>query len=337
MKKRILLQTQTAVAALTLLLAVSPTLAAGVSVDEASWADTNEATQKYQAGKQAFDQGKLEEALARFRESYDKVASPNSHLMVARVLIELKRYVAAYDELALVIQEAEAVRKKPEKYAKTADAARGLRKELEAKLGFVEVDIPAKVMIKGEAVPPDKWGTAIPVAAGATAVDIEMADGTKRTEEVTVAAGKTSKIGLIPPGPETPVATPTDAGECPPQTPVATQEGMVKQKTIGYVSTGVGAAGLLTFTIFGVLDNKKFNDIDSNCVDNVCPPTLADDAEKGRSFQALANVGLGVGLVGVGTGAVLLLTAPRKKQTADRQARPRVLFGPGSVAVKGRF
>jgi hypothetical protein len=337
MKNHFLFRSQTAAAALTLLLAAGPTFAAGVSVDDASWADTNEATQKYKSGKRAYDQGKLEEALARFRDSYDTVASPNSHLMVARVLIELKRYVAAYDELALVIEEAETVKKKPEKYTKTADAARALRKDLEEKLGFVEVEVPARVTIKGEEVPPSQWGTPIPVVAGAAAVEVEMADGTKRTEEVTVAAGKTSKLAVTPPQATAPVATPTDTKGCPSQAPEVTTKGTVKQTTVGYVSAGVGAAGLLTFTIFGILDNKKFNELDSDCTGGVCPPELADDAEKGRSFQALANVGLGVGVIGIGTGAVLLLTAPRDARTASHRAHPRLLVGPGSVTVKGTF
>ena len=324
-------------AALALLLSTVPVLAAGVPVDEASWADTQVATEQYKSGKSAFDQGNLEEALARFQASYDTVASPNSHLMIARVLIELQRHVAAYEELALVIGEAEAVKKNPEKYAKTADAARALRSELEKKLGFVTVEVPAKVKIKGEDVAVSQWGTPIPVVAGTTAVEVEMADGSKRSEQLSVPAGKTTELEISPPPAAPPAPTTSNVERCVEREGTQTTGGTIKQQTVAYAAGGIGAAGLLTFTVFGILDNKRFNDLETQCVGGACPADLADDAERGRSYQALANVGLGVGVVGIGAGAVLLATAPRRERVASRTRRPQLLVGPGSVAVKGRF
>lgn len=325
------------IACLSCLLAAAPARAAGVSPDEASWADTNTATNKYKAGKAAYDAGKLEEALARFRESYEAVASPNSHLMVARVLIDLKRHVAAYEELALVIEEAENVEKKREKYAQTAEAARALRKELEQQLGFVEIAVPAKVSIKGEPIPPAKWGEPIPVAAGAVAVDLELPDGTKQTRELTVAAGTTAKLEVQPASTPAPAATPTRRCPKPERAPSTTPVGTVKQSTVGYVAGGIGAAGLVTFTVFGVLDNQRHRDLEAACQDGVCPASLADDAERGRTYQSLANVGLGVGLVGLGAGAVLVLTTPRAERTTARAPRPQLALGVGSIGLKGKF
>ncbi len=331
------LRSPLATVALALVLFTGPALAAGVSVDEASWADTNEATQQYKSGKRAYDKGDLEEALTSFRESYDTVASPNSHLMVARVLIDLKRIVAAYEELALVIEEAEAVKKNPEKYSKTADAARALRKELEGQLGFIQVSIPAQVTVAGREVPTAEWGAPIPLEAGTAAVDVVLADGTKRTEQVSIEAGKTAQVDLAPPAAKGPTPQPVQSESCPPEDRTTGNQGTLRQSTVGYAVGGLGAAGLVTFTIFGILDNQKFNDLESGCTNNVCPASLADDAEQGRTFQALANVGLGVGIVGLGTGAALLLTAPRHKREAATPGRPRLLVGPGLVAVKGKF
>jgi hypothetical protein len=256
--------------------------------------------------------------------------------MIARVLIDLKRYVAAYEELAQVIEEAEAVKKRPEKYEKTADAARALREELEEKLGFVEVTPPARVKLEGEAVAPEQWGKPIAVSAGTTVVSIEHEDGTEQTEELDIAAGETASVSLIRPS-ETPTSTTTTKDDDRPvPTRVVAEEGAIKQTTVAYVAGGVGAAGLLSFAIFGVLDNKKFSDLESGCSNGVCPPELHDDAEKGRTYQALANVGLGVGLVGIGSAAALYLTAPRRDESA-RRPRPHVAVGPGSITVKGRF
>ena len=159
----------------------------------------------------------------------------------------------------------------------------------------------------------------------------------KRTDELAVAAGETSKVDLLPaPTVAAPVVEKREDG-CPKQEKVVATKGTVKQTTVGYAAGGVGVAGLLTFTLFGILDNKKFNDVESGCTGLVCPSALADDAERGRSYQALANVGLGVGLAGIGTGAILLLTAPREQNTSARRSRTQLLVGPGTVNVKGAF
>ena len=101
----------------------------------------------------------------------------------------------------------------------------------------------------------------------------------------------------------------------------------------------MGLAGLAAFTIFGLVNNSKFSDLESECPNDRCPERLADGAEAGRTYQTLANVGLGVGLVGLGTAAVLLLTdsSPAETEAVVTAAAPRLLIGPSYVGVRGGF
>src|SRR5262245_2115814 len=108
--------------------------AAGVSPDVATADQSSEASDKYRAGVEALDAGKLDQALGLFRASYDVVASPNSRLMIGRVLARLGKTVEAYREIEGAVVEADRAAQRSEKYRKTASAARAELEELKGKV-----------------------------------------------------------------------------------------------------------------------------------------------------------------------------------------------------------
>jgi hypothetical protein len=112
----------------------------------------------------------------------------------------------------------------------------------------------------------------------------------------------------------------------------------IDQRTLGIVMGGVGVAGFATFGVFGILNNGKYDDLKDGCPNGVCPRALSDEAETGRTYQTIANVGLGVGIVGVVSSVLLFVTAPShsKERTAVRKM-PEVAVGPGFVSVKDTF
>jgi hypothetical protein len=58
--------------------------------------------------------------------------------------------------------------------------------------------------------------------------------------------------------------------------------------------------------------------------------------DDGKRFQTFANIGLAVGIIGVGTGVTLFfLSAPSSSSSGG--GAPAVAVAPGYVAVKGRF
>jgi hypothetical protein len=108
------------------------------------------------------------------------------------------------------------------------------------------------------------------------------------------------------------------------------------------VGLGVGVVGLGAFTVFGLMNNSKFDDIEKQCAGGSrCPDSLGSDAETGRSYQTFANVGLGVGVVGVAT-AVVLLISERGSATSEVSAETKTSsmelnLGIGSASVRGQF
>ena len=311
--------------------------AEGVAVNDANWQQKAEAKKKYQAGKSAFDGGQFEDALKDFTASYDVVASPNSHLMVARSMIKLDRKLDGYHELEAVIVEAEEARKLDAKYGKAADAARAEQAELEKSIAFLTIDMSSSATLAGKDVPPDQWGKPIPLLPGQFEVVLRTKAGGETRKQLTLHPGEKVTVAPEPPKAVAPVQmTTTEDGKV---VAVAPPEPGVRYDTLAWISGGVGVAGLATFTVFGLANNAKYDDIETQCVGNQCPERVADAAETGRTYQTLANVGLGVGIVGIGTAVVLWLAAPSSppSEAVVATGGPQVTVGPRFVSVSGEF
>ena len=112
----------------------------------------------------------------------------------------------------------------------------------------------------------------------------------------------------------------------------------IDQRALAVVAGGVGVLGFATFAVFGVLDQKKYSDLQDKCPGGVCSGSVASGIDTGRTYQTLANVGLVVGLVGAAAGIVLFATAPSQHALPITARVPtEVAVGPSSMLVRGRF
>ncbi len=328
-----------AVFALTLSLA-APVAAAGVPVAQAKKEQWTAAEKTFRVADDLYDAKRFDEALTAYRASYDIVASPNSRLMVARCLRELGRLAEAYEELESTVTDAERVAESDKKYAKTARAARDELEALKKRVALLEIEIPE---------PPE--GTTLSVGDGTVELDalarplvlepgkikiVAQAPGRVTVQkELTLGAGSSSKLQIDL---ETGKTTEPVASEPPPP---ASQP--VKQpppsssslRTWAFVAGGVGVAGLATFGIFGALNQSKFHSLESDCQDGHCPPDRSSDIDTGRTYQTVANIGLVVGVVGVGAGVTLFMLG--SKHTTGKSRGPWVAVGAGSVRAGGAF
>ena len=113
-------------------------------------------------------------------------------------------------------------------------------------------------------------------------------------------------------------------------------------RTPAYVALGVGGAGLLTFIIFGALNESTFHSLEQDCIGGHCPPDRADEVDRGRTQQTIANIGIGVALAGGAVAAVLFATAAQRehRDNAGLRIAPRVTsfaIGADGAAVRGEF
>jgi hypothetical protein len=97
------------------------------------------------------------------------------------------------------------------------------------------------------------------------------------------------------------------------------------------VALGVGGAGAIVGGIFGGLALKQASDVKAVCA-MLLPGSCASEAAQKNASEIkawVANVGFGVAIAGVITGAVLLATRPSPKARAAVQGA----LGPGGLLL----
>jgi hypothetical protein len=325
--------------AAAMFLAVSPVFAEGASVTSATDVQREEAGNSFKRGAEAFNAGQLDVALAAFQRSLDVVSSPNSRLMLARTLSKLGRPVEAYVQFERALTDAEQAAQVDKKYASTADAARAELAELRQQVGLLSVQLSGvsendSLNVGGREIARADWTRPVAVAPGKARVVLRTASG-EVVREVDIAAGGAATVTVSP-------APPPDSRSFQPESDVRVSGESSSARTIGFVAGGIGIAGFISFAVFGQLNNAKFDRLRGECPNNRCQRYLESERDAGKTYQAIANVSLGVGVVGIATGAVLLLMnggeSERPAQAGRGEGRGlRVGAGPGHVDVSGSF
>jgi hypothetical protein len=343
---------------------------AGVSgAPRAKVNQANEVAQKvYAQGVDHYRAGRLLEALAAFRASYAMVRSPNSHLMIARALRDHGSLVEAYVEYGEVVAEADSASAHDPKYDKASQDARAERASLRERLTMLTVQVneppdDLRIAVGDRTIDKARWGEAVPVSSGAIVARATSAGRPEQRRELAAVPGGNLVVRfdfgrLAPASDAMPVGTEglsretlgaasafprgdaiPDIPRQPPRAPPPAPD-----RTWAYVSFGLGAAGLATFVTFGAINQAAFNDLQKKCPGGHCGPDAAADVDRGRQAQTIANVGLGVALVGGTLGAIVLVStrAPeqRGEEVAHRPGRVTLTdlsIAPQSVQLGGVF
>jgi hypothetical protein len=313
---------------------------AGVPVDQATPAQREEAEKHFKAAAKDFEARKYEPALAEYRASFAVVESPNSQLMIARCLKELKRFDEAYREYEASIALSETAAQKDKKYTEAAKAARDELSAVRSQIALVSVTLKgapsgSQITVNDRAVSQDDLQKPLVFAPGTVKISATTPAGERAEQVIEVAPGGEARVEL-----DLTAATPAAPAPAPPVAyePEATADDGSGLRTMAYIAGGVGAAGIITFTVFGILNNSTFSDLEESCPNNQCPDGREDDIDTGRNYQLFANIGLAVGVVGLGVGAGLYFLSSGQQETARAQKGiTHVSVGPGYVGVRGRF
>jgi hypothetical protein len=318
-------------------------LAAGPPPPAASAGDKKLAQGKYDGAVKAFKARHFKEALAGFRASFDIVASPATRLMIGKSLKELGDVLGAYDEIDRAEAEARELSTTEERYASVAETAGKELEQLRPRVALVNVKIKGAdafqtLTLGGRDIPAPKAGRAVAVLPGTVEVVGTVANGHRVARQVAATTGNSVDLELdfsgaaaapIAAQEPTPV-TPPMAVTSPPDDAKPAQSSLLPYAA---VAGGIGLVGFGVFAIFGVLDNKKHDDLTSSC----SPTCSQDDIDAGKRLQLVANVGAVVGGVGVATAATLFIIDRTRSQPSSRSARVSFGVGPAALDVRGRF
>jgi hypothetical protein len=106
------------------------------------------------------------------------------------------------------------------------------------------------------------------------------------------------------------------------------------QSTLGYVTLGVGIAGLVGFGITSGLALSDKSTLDDHCPNTTCNARYEGTVTRYNALRTASTATLIGGSALVVLGGLLLLTRPSER--ADR-AQLTPLIGPGGVGVRGRL
>jgi len=197
-------------------------------------------------------------------------------------------------------------------------------------LAVLDVDRPADPGTHQVEVAAPGFRTAVgettiePGASGSVALRLEP-DGVAPGAAVAAAPWQGQPPPGAPPGPY-------------PAPPPAASESKGSSKTLGYVALGVGGAGVVVGSIFGVMALSKKSSLDDTCkVKSDCPPTAQNDIDALHTDATVSTVGFVVGGIGLAAGLIVLLTSSSSAPHATTGLAVHPVVTPGSVGAWGSF
>jgi hypothetical protein len=304
--------------------ALWPALPARAQTEE----QREEAKRRFSQGSEKFLTRHYAEALEDLRASHRLVPSPNSGLLIARCLKELKRPVEAYETYAAVAVDA---RKRAAdgdpKYMQTAEAADAEGAVVRSTIGSIRVRVlhpppGSSIEMDGSSWPANDTGIAVLHVPGEVQVKFRNAGGGEQSQRATVVSGAEVHVEFDAGAPTTPPPPPRPKDKIEPPPPV---EGPPPGWTLpaALVAGGVTIVGAGVFVGFGLESESIYSRLQKRCGPGNCSAVDKSEADAGKRDQTIANVGLAVGIVGAASLITILLIrayAPRDRGSATSHA-----------------
>ncbi len=278
------------------------------------------ARQLAQDGAAAFEAGEFEKARALLRRASSLYPAPTITLMEARALQKLGRFVEAAERY----EDARRTTMTSDSSSAFTDAIAAADEELgqlRPKIPLLTIVVQnsgqaldnVEVRLDGRVVPVALIGVRQPVDPGVHRVVVKKGDKVISERALELAEGQSDVITLDASGH---IAEDDDSESTP----------------WAWIALGVGGAGLATGAIAGLVMLDKQSTLDDVCTPT-CPESSQDDLDGFRTARTVSFIGYGVGIVGVGVGATLLLT----RSSSTDKARLMPTLGLGHVGLRGRF
>jgi len=182
-------------------------------------------------------------------------------------------------------------------------------------------------------------GVALPVNPGEHVIVTRAPGGQDFSTSVSLAPGQSKQLDLtVKPAPTgLPVAAPAAPTLAPaPTEPAGRNPNPIDEhrhsNTPAYVIGGVGVAGIVVGSITGFMVLGKKSTVNSECMDHVCRQAGTNAANSGKTLGLVSDIGFGVGIAGLATSAILLLTQPKAESSAQAPRwQPLLASAPGGA------
>jgi hypothetical protein len=305
-----------------------------------AWADEGDAVTAehlFSEARTLMAQKKFSEACPKLEASQRLDPGAGTLLNLASCYESLGRTASAWATFREA--EGEAEREKRADWRKTAhDRADALASSL-SRLRIVPPADATGVTIErdGKALDRGAYGEAVPVDPGSHEVAAQ-APGRKRwSTRVDVAAKNASVEVKVPPLEAAPEPTKGGAAEARVEPSPEADSGGTR-RTVGFVVGGVGIGAIAAGAVFGLIASGTYHRaIDDDCSGNAktCTQAGVDQIGSAHTQATVSTILFVAGGIAAATGAVLVLTSPRRKERVSLGAS--VAPGGSIFVAEGRF
>jgi hypothetical protein len=293
-------------------------------------------------GREAFNSGDYETALALFRRAYALYPAPTVVLYEARTLEKMGLLIEAVDAYARTATIPVSAAS-PAQFAEAAEQAREEGDALRARIPTLVLELrgasPTEpdltVKINGAEQDPSRLGRAQRLNPGTYRLEASVGARRQAVVEVTLVPGQSRRVelNLVDVGPGVGVSLDVPAGAV-----AAEPTSSRPVPMLAYVAGGVGVVGVGAGIITGLMANSKYEEAERLCEDHRCAAgTSGLDAVDGfRTWRMVSSISYGVGAVGIAAGVVLWLTG-----SADDEPTQTGSIEPWgntkTAGIRGRF
>ena len=218
---------------------------------------------------------------------------------------------------------------------------------LEVKDGSGHDVAAVTVLVDGQPLVARLDGTALPIDPGSHEFTFAVAGQRSVVQTYLISEGQRGRHETILLGSLPPRTTPDEPPSSLPQAGVEEATGregggMATQRVLALAAGGVGVAGVVVGSIFGLIASSTWSQAQSDCgaACRANAPARSEESDA-RTAATVSTVGFVAGGIGLAAGAVLWFTAPPATSRAASSARVRLApsLGPaaGGVLVRGEF
>lgn len=291
------------------------------------------------SGIEAFQAGQYAVASERLEKAYAVMRVPSLGLWAARALAKQGKLLEAADRYAEVTRLE--ISKGDEEVQRKAQA------EAQAELDQTRQVLPTitivfdgaspadmSLRVDGVEVSPQLVGEATPLNPGKHRVEVH-AGGKVRSRTFTLGSSEKRQVKFKagePPG-NTEESSPEPAvAPAPGNAAPAADEAPLSRRKLGWITAGVGAAGLVVGGITGAVVLSKRDSLDKTCKDGHCSRDQSADVDSYNGMRNVSTAAFVVGGVLVATGVVLVLSQP-----AAQRPRATLRLSPAFASLEYHF
>lgn len=289
------------------------------SVAHAEAGDEKRARELFEKGRNLAKDGRCAEALAPFQESLKYAEGVGTLLNLGNCYETLGKTASAHRSF---LRAADVATKNDDKRREEAkERAKSIEKEVSSLLIHVPINLKssAEIRVDGESWPKERWDVPWPIDPGVHDIEVIAPPRPKQTESITVKPhGDKADWAVLAKDPATSPVPPPKSDH--PKDPKDRGDEGASQRTLGLVTGGAGALGIVGGIVAGVISISAHSSLVGRCTSY---PKGCDPADRqqldGMNDNAMlsgnvSTVSFIVGAVLLAAGAGLYFTAAPAKR-----------------------